>query len=74
MKVEDRQILFIKKNAPVGFPRLIEEKLASQGIVVNRTKIHTEISTLKKSYDPKIIGAAMELIKSVKGVTYSTTA
>lgn len=73
MKVEDREILFIKRNAPVGFPRLIEEKLAARGIKVNRTKVHTEISTLKSDYDGNIIEAARELIKAVKGVTYNPT-
>lgn len=74
MKVEDREILFIKRNAPVGFPRLIEEKLAAKGIKVNRTKVHTEISTLKSEYDGEIIQAARELIQAVKGVKYSPTA
>jgi len=71
MKVEDREILFIKRNSPVGFPRLIQDRLKDKGIEVNRTKIHTEISTLKSSYDPNIITAARDIIKALKGLVYN---
>ena len=72
MRVDDREILFIKRNAPVGFPRLIQEKLEADGHVVNRTVIHKEISTLKASYNPLVIVAARELLLAVKGVEYSS--
>lgn len=73
MKVEDREILFIKKNAPKGFPNLIMEYLDARGVKVNRTTVHTEISTIKSSYNPQVINAARAILKSVKQVEYKQT-
>ena len=71
MKVSYNEILFIKENAPKGFPNLIMEYLVARGIKLNRTKIHTEISTLKSSYNEDVIQAAREILKSVKKVQYN---
>ena len=72
MKVEDREILFIKRNAPRGFNNLIMEYLEARGVKENRTRIHTEISTIKSSYNEPIILAARYILKHVKGVEYNS--
>jgi len=71
MIVSYNEILFIKENAPKGFPAMIKEYLKARGIEKNRTNIHTEISTLKESYNEDIIKAARELLKTVKKVQYN---
>lgn len=73
IKVEDREILFIKKNAPKGFPNLIMEYLQARGVKVDRVKVHTEISTIKSTYNAQVINAAREILKSVKQVEYKQT-
>lgn len=74
MKVDDREILFIRQNSPVGFPRLIQEALEAKGIHMNRTLIHKEIRTLKDNHVDEIIITAREIIKAVKRVEYNPQA
>jgi hypothetical protein len=72
MKVDAREIVFIKENAPKAFPRLIIESLEAKGVSkLNRTAVHTEISTLKDTYNPVIIEEARRLLYLIKGVKYS---
>lgn len=73
MKVDAREILFFRENEPTAFSRVISESLKSQGLdglVTNRTFIHTEIRTLKGSYNEIVINEARRLLKAIKGVEY----
>ena len=71
MKVDAREIVFIKENAPKGFPRLIVETLESKGVKVDRVRVHMELFTLKNDYNDLIIEEARRLLFAVKGVKYS---
>lgn len=71
MKVDAREIVFIKENAPKGFPRLIVESLESQGLQYDRIRVHKELFTLKNDYNDVVIEEARRLLHLIKGVKYS---
>lgn len=69
--IDPKEILFIKENAPTGFPRMIVEALEAEGKKVDRVRVHKEISTIKDGYSIDIIQTARRLLKAIKGVEYS---
>lgn len=73
MKVDPEEILFMKDQAPKGFPRLVQEGLEAQGIVYRREFIYSELGSIKKSYNASVITEARRLLKAIKGVEYKST-
>ena len=69
--VDPKEILFIKENAPKGFPRMIVEALEAEGKNFDRVRVHKEISTIKDTYNVDVIHTARRLLKAVKNVEFT---
>lgn len=72
IEVDKEEILYFIEHSWTGFPSLVLENLKARGIKSNRQKIHKELTSIKKSYDRAIIESARHLLKSVKGLEYSS--
>ena len=66
MKIDAREILFIRKNAPKGFYSLVADNINE-----SRTKVKNELNLLKEEYDEKIIEESRRLLKVIKGLEYN---
>lgn len=67
MKVDVRELLFIRQNAPKGFYRLV-----SENINISRVKIINELRMIKDDYDAHIITESRRLLKVIKGLKYNS--
>lgn len=70
IEVRPDELLFIRKNAPTAFARIVSESLMTDGHRIDRFKVHNELTTLKDNYDSVIINKARELLKVLSNVEY----
>ena len=68
--LDHREILFMRQNGPKRFASIITEALAAEGITVSRVKVHTEINTIKDTYNKQIITKARDILKNVYKAEY----
>lgn len=66
MKVDTRELMFIKQNAPRGMSRLVADNLGLPTI-----KVVNELRMLKDHYNDDIIIEARRLLKEIKGIVYN---
>lgn len=69
MKVDAREILFIRQNAPKGMIRTLADN-----IKMPYSKVRTEIHTLKEDYSDDLVNEARRLLFVMKGIEYSSEA
>ncbi|MGJ1419958.1 hypothetical protein ACR79T_10055 [Sphingobacterium spiritivorum] len=69
-KIDLDELLFMKNNWPTGFPRIVSDALLAEGITMDRIRVHNELTTIKSSYDARIIEKARKLLKEIKGLEY----
>ena len=74
MKVEPEENLFMKANASIWVPRIVQESLAADGIKYRRETVYVELGSLKKDYNPAIITKAWILLKAILGMEYESNA
>lgn len=67
MKVDVRELEFIRQNAPKSFYRLVAENLN-----ISRTKVINELRLIKSDYDDAIIVESRRLLKVIKGLKYNS--
>jgi hypothetical protein len=70
IKVSVEELKFMKDNAPKAFASSISEALLKEGYEVSRVKVHQELTTLKDTYDPRIIEAARRVLLFFRGVKF----
>ena len=71
ISVDGREILFMRQNAPKRFTSLVTEALEADGHSFSRVKVHTELNTIKDSYNKLIIDKARQILKHVYQVEYN---
>lgn len=69
MKVDARELVFLRENGPSNFSALI-----SDNIGINRSTVNNELSRIKDNYNPVVINEARRLLKAIKGLEYSEAA
>ncbi|RKD18981.1 hypothetical protein BCY91_13980 [Pelobium manganitolerans] len=65
MKVDARELVFIRDNAPKNFAALISDTTG-----VPRSTVNNELSRIKRSYNEEVIKEARRLLKVIKGIAY----
>lgn len=65
MKVDAREILFIRQNAPVGMIRIL-----ANNINIPYGKVRNELHTLKEDYSDELVIEARRLLKANTGLVY----
>lgn len=65
MKIDVREILFIKQNAPIGMIRML-----ANNVDLPYQKVRNELMTLKEDYEEKIIVEARRLLVETTGLIY----
>lgn len=70
--VDKEEIIFFSENWPIGFQRIVSDKLKSQGHHVDRQKVQRELTMIKKSYNKAIIDTARELLEALTGKKYNS--
>ena len=65
MKVDAREILFIRQNAPVGMIRIL-----ANNINIPYTKVRNELRTLKEDYPDVLVIEARRLLEANTGLVY----
>lgn len=66
MKVDAREILFIRQNAPRNLMRFV-----AQNTSIPYTRVRNEFFTLKDDYDEKIVTEARRLLKAISNIEYT---
>lgn len=66
MKVDAREILFIRKNAPHGMMKTLSENTG-----MTYSKVRNEFATLKEDYPDELVNEARRLLKANKGIEYT---
>lgn len=66
MKVDAREILFIRQNAPKGMMRVLADNI---GLPYSR--VRAEIHTLKEDYPDNLVNEARRLLLAMKGLEYT---
>lgn len=66
MKVDAREILFIRQNAPRNLMRFV-----SDNTNIPYTKVRNEFFSLKDDYDQVIVIEARRLLKAISNIEYS---
>jgi len=67
IKLDHNELIFFRKYAPKGFPRIVCDELLAEGYSTNRIKVHNEITTIKDEYDERIIQKARVVLKQKTG-------
>ncbi|MBS1519627.1 MAG: hypothetical protein JST50_01420 [Bacteroidetes bacterium] len=65
MKVDAREILFIRQNAPVGMIRTL-----ANNINIPYAKVRNELHTLKEDYPDELVIEARRLLEANTGLVY----
>ena len=65
MKVDAREILFIRQNAPVGMIRTL-----ANNINIPYGKVRNELHTLKEDYPDDLVIEARRLLEANTGLIY----
>jgi len=65
MRVDAREILFIRQNAPQGMLRTLAN---NTGLEYNR--VRAEMYSLKEDYDEQIVNEARRLLEANTGLVY----
>ena len=66
MKVDAREILFIRRNAPSGMIRTL-----AGNIRMGYSKVRNELHTLKEDYPDELVREARRLLKANTGLEYN---
>lgn len=66
MKVDAREILFIRQNAPRNLMRFVAENTKTP-----YSKVRSEFFTLKDDYDETIVLEARRLLKAISNIEYT---
>jgi len=66
MKVDARELVFIKQNAPSSLASLIAGNTGH-----NRSTVNNELARIKDEYNEDIITEARRLLKAIKGIEFS---
>ena len=66
MRVDAREILFIRQNAPHGMLRVIADNIG-----MAYSKVRTEFHTLKDEYPDDLVKEARRLLLANKGIEYN---
>lgn len=65
MKVDAREILFIRQNAPRNLMRLV-----SDNTKIPYSKVRSEFFTLKEDYNDEMVIEARRLLKAISNIEY----
>lgn len=68
MKVDAREILFIKENAPHGFIAILAKKMN-----MKRSRVRSQLYLTKEDYPDDLIIQARHLLKETEGIEYTET-
>lgn len=66
MKVDAREILFIRQNAPHGMMKVVADNIG-----MPYSRVRTEIHTLKEDYPDELVIEARRLLTAMTGLEYS---
>jgi hypothetical protein len=66
MKVDTREILFIRQNAPHGMLRTL-----ANNIGMDYSKVRAELHTLKEDFPDELVIEARRLLEANTGLVYS---
>lgn len=69
MKVDARELVFLKENGPQNMAAMISEKTG-----VNRSSVNNELSRIKSEYNEIVIAEARRLVKAFNGVEFNLEA
>lgn len=70
--VDKEEIIFFSENWPIGFQRIVSEKLKTKGVNIDRQKVQRELTMIKKNYNQEIIETARELLEALTGKKYNS--
>lgn len=68
MRVDAREILFIRQNAPQGMIRTL-----ANNVGIDYQKVRNELHTLKEEYPDVIVIEARRLLEANTGLVYNPT-
>lgn len=68
MRVDAREILFIRQNAPQGMIRTL-----ANNVGIDYQKVRNELHTLKEEYPDAIVIEARRLLEANTGLVYEPT-